>query len=106
MTGATPDQAGREAMRQARWALRRKRVDMGGSIALAAVALAVGAALLVGAALHVIATVVGAIVGLTLGGLGGLMLSAAADAWREARKLDGGDLPRARLASDVRRIPT
>jgi hypothetical protein len=106
VTGATPDEAGREALRQVRSAVRWKRIDMGGSIALAAVALAVGAALLVGAALQVIATVVGAAVGLLLGCLGGLMLSSAADAWREARTLDRGNLPRARLASHVRRIPT
>jgi len=95
--GATAE-AGRQALRQGRLALRWKRVELGGSIALAAMALGAGAALLVAAALHMVGTVVGAIVGLLLGSLGGLMLSAATDAWRDVRKLDGGDLPRARLA--------
>jgi hypothetical protein len=98
VSGQAPDQAGREALRQVRSALRWKRVEMGGSLVLTALAVGVGAAALVGAALGVIGSVIGAAIGLTLGGLGGLMLSAVADAAREARKLDRGNLPRARLA--------
>jgi hypothetical protein len=97
VTGEARHQAGREALRQVRSAVRWKRIDMGGSIFLAALAMGAGAALLVGAALHVIGPVVGAAVGLTLGSLGGLMLSSAADARRDARALVGHRLPRARL---------
>lgn len=104
MTGETPAQAGREALRQVRAALRWKRIDMGGSFFLAALAIGAGAAALVGATLHVIGTVVGAVVGLSLGVLGGLMLSAAVDARREARALDSGNLPRARLAAWRRQV--